>query len=57
MKYEIFTAQYLSELEDIVNKRLKEGWKCQGGVSIAGFVNDYGRFEQVYAQAMVKKCD
>ncbi len=32
-EYKIICKSSLSELENRVNIKLKEGWKCQGGIS------------------------
>ena len=40
-----------------VNEKLAEGWKCQGGVSIAFVESMMGGFEKHYAQAMIREVE
>jgi len=49
-EYTIITAASANDLELSVNERLKDGWECQGGISIA-MLTESGR---EFCQAMVK---
>lgn len=46
MKYKIVTAYYAKQLEILVNKQIRLGWKPQGGVSVS-----HG---PIAAQALIK---
>jgi len=49
-EYTVITAASANDLELSVNERLKDGWECQGGISIA-MLAESGR---EFCQAMVK---
>ena len=34
-QYYIVYADHMDDLEEIVNKKLKEGWEPQGGIAVA----------------------
>ena len=57
MKYIIITGEYISQLEEEVNKHLESGWILQGGVSISKSVNKTmgGNDDLIYVQAMTKQ--
>lgn len=47
MEYKIISSYTLSTLEDMVTARLKDGWQCQGGITVV-------RISSVaYFQAMI----
>ena len=50
IEYKIIVRSSISELNADVNYFLKEGWVCQGGVSIS--LDSCGSF--VFAQAIIK---
>jgi hypothetical protein len=53
--YRVITATNIIELAETVEDRKAQGWKLQGGVSIAMRFNDRGDMEGImYAQAMDK---
>lgn len=52
--YQLVTAWNAYDLEQEVNKRLAEGWECQGGVATNG-KTDQREFHSRFYQAMVKK--
>ncbi len=56
MKYIIITGQYLSQIEEEVNKHIASGWILQGGISISRSRNKTmgGTDDLIYAQAMIK---
>lgn len=35
MEYTVATSNTTKLLKEIVNKRLNEGWRCQGGITVA----------------------
>jgi len=45
MEYKVVAKVRLYELEEEVNKLIKDGWKPQGGIAVTS----------AYAQAMVKE--
>ena len=49
-EYRVVVRSSLLELNKDVNYFLKEGWVCQGGISLS--LDSYGSF--IYAQAIVK---
>lgn len=50
--YIIITANNESELMTYVNKRIGEGYSCQGGVSVSqAMTNSY--HQTIFAQAMI----
>ena len=63
MKYKAVFSYDLLKLETEVQKYLDEGWKLQGGISVAqsdyysenhkGYAND--NFSQICVQAMIKE--
>ena len=40
-----------------VNDLLAEGWKCQGGASIAYCPSNFGGYDCHYAQAMIREIE
>ena len=51
MKYKVIQVESsLNQFNEKVNEELKDGWKLQGGVSIAVTDN-----KKVFAQAMIKE--
>lgn len=50
--YIIITASNESELMTYVNKRIDEGYSCQGGVSVT-YSTDGAYAKTIYAQAMI----
>ena len=50
MEYTVVSENSVDKLEQYVAAYLSEGWKLQGGVSVAV---DQGRYE--YVQAMIKE--
>lgn len=46
-------AEFIKE----VNKKIAEGWKCQGGVSMAYHESMRGGFDCRLAQAMIKEVE
>ena len=54
--YKLVTAWDADGLELAVNKRLADGWECQGGVTTNG-KTDQNEFWGRFYQAMVKKED
>lgn len=53
MEYQILTANSSSSLEESVNKKIAEGWKLQGGLSVTE--SKYIDEPREYAQAMIKE--
>jgi len=51
MQYHIFSTINERSLIDLINKKLKEGWILQGGVSVTGGFHETTE----YFQAMKKK--
>lgn len=50
MKYFVVQEKSSQDLADVVNKMLQDGWKLQGGLSVAA---DQGYW--YYCQALVKE--
>ena len=58
MEYKLVICKNDFVLEREVNELLKEGWKCQGGVSISLQKGEFTQKENIiknYTQAMVKE--
>ena len=60
MKYKVVTGQYSSELNDLVNALIDDGWVPHGGVSVCTEIsenpNSFKKELQttyIYAQAMI----
>ena len=51
IEYRVVVRNSTLDLNADVNYFLKEGWVCQGGISIS--LDSYGSF--VFAQAIIKK--
>lgn len=57
-RYQLITATSFDDFEEMVNRALAEGWKCQGGVAITETQElskgrfDYGEYQHSYAQAL-----
>jgi len=52
MKYDIICFESIDDLISEVNKKLKLGWQCQGGLGIL----TQGEHYKVFYQAMIKEC-
>lgn len=52
MEYEILKDDSWIKLQELVNIKLKGGWKLQGGVSVALSESDEYRYV-IYAQAII----
>lgn len=52
MQYEILREESWKDLQEVVNIKLKGGWKLQGGVSVTLSESDEYRYA-IYAQAIV----
>ncbi len=50
-KYDIICFESVDELIGAVNKKLKLGWMCQGGIGILA----QGEHYKVFYQAMIKE--
>ena len=60
MEYQVVYALNLGNLMEDVNSKLKEGWKLQGGVSVAVFMGigpSEGKTFARHYQALVKDKD
>ncbi len=54
MIYVLIRTEDAERMVELVGEKLKEGFKPQGGVSVAISHGD-GYYETVYAQAMIKE--
>jgi len=50
--YLVFECDKLDELQTTINHQNKNGYKCQGGVSVASWLDVNGQ-EFLYSQAMI----
>jgi len=55
MTYTIIDSARADELAAFVNKRIADGWKPLGGVSVSLSHDAHGGSYQVFAQAMIKE--
>lgn len=53
MKYNVLYATCKSDLVEFVNEALKEGWKLQGGVSVAATYDQRNGGDEIFLQAVV----
>jgi hypothetical protein len=54
-KYFMLVGYKLDCFNDDVNLWIKQGYECQGGVSVTNYRADNGSIVMVYCQALVKK--
>lgn len=57
-EYTTLAGENRTELEILVNKRLQEGWKLQGGIAVCNFPSNNTERETgnpLFYQAMVRK--
>ena len=52
--YKTVTALGSDELDKKVEAELKDGWECQGGVSVSMAIDKTEIFHEQYAQALIK---
>jgi hypothetical protein len=52
IKYQIASGTNQNQVETLVEDLIKQGWRCQGGISVAMAPNKYIT-EKQYAQAMI----
>jgi hypothetical protein len=55
MTYAIIDSARADELAAFVNKRIADGWKPLGGVSVSLSHDAHGGSYQMFAQAMIKE--
>jgi len=56
LEYDIIETDQFEFLIELVNKRIKEGWRPQGGINIGEHVSDDRDVSDAwYAQAMVRE--
>ena len=53
MEYRIFTDKSYIDLEVFITKRIDEGWRLQGGISISRSEDERTSYF-VFAQAMIR---
>lgn len=52
--YRVLVANDSEDLDEKVNKYLADGWRLQGGVSVAMHIDEKESLYERYAQAMVR---
>ena len=53
MEYRIFTDKSYIDLEAFITKRVKDGWKLQGGISVSRSEKERDSYF-IFAQAMIR---
>lgn len=53
-EYKVLVHSDQTELMQLVNDAIKDGWQPQGGVSVPLFINTLGQETVFFAQAVVK---
>jgi hypothetical protein len=53
-EYKVLVHSDQTELIQLVNDAIKDGWQPQGGVSVPLFINSLGQETVFFAQAMIK---